>query len=69
MKKNYSKLTVSPLGVTMQGSLLSASAIKGATVQSVGQEVGVAYNLSATDGIDTNTGKTFAHEWEEGSGL
>ena len=66
MKKNYSKLTVSSLGVAMQGSLLSASAIKGPTVQSVGQEVGIVYNLSATDGIDANTGKTFAHEWEEG---
>ena len=69
MKKNYSKLNVSPLGVTMQGPLLAASTAKSVTVQSLGQEVGVAYDLSATDGIDTNTGKTFAHEWEEGSGF
>ena len=65
MKKSYSELTVSPLEVSMQGSLLASSVVRSASVNSVGQEVGVAYTLSAEDGIDVNTGKTFAHEWEE----
>ena len=66
MKKSYSELTVSPVEVSMRGSLLASSVPVRATIKSVGQEVGVVYDLSATDGIDGNTGKTFAHEWEEG---
>ena len=68
MKKSYSRLTVSPLEVSMAGNLLASSVLKSATVNSVGQEVGVAYDLSAEDGIDVNTGKTFSHEWESGTG-
>ena len=67
MKKSYSKLTVIPVEVSMRGSLLASSVPVRATIKSVGQEVGVVYDLSATDGIDSNTGKTFAHEWEEGT--
>ena len=67
MKKSYSKLTVSPLEVSMQGSLLASSVLVNAKIESVGQEVGVVYDLSATDGIDVNTGKTFSHEWETGT--
>ena len=67
MKKSYSELTVSPLEVSMQGSLLASSVLVHAKIESVGQEVGVVYDLSATDGIDVNTGKTFSHEWETGT--
>ena len=67
MKKSYSKLTVSPLEVSMQGSLLASSVLVHAKIESVGQEVGVVYDLSATNGIDGNTGKTFSHEWETGT--
>ena len=67
MKKSYSKLTVIPVEVSMRGSLLASSVPVRAKIESVGQEVGVVYDLSATDGIDSNTGKTFAHEWEEGT--
>ena len=66
MKKSYSKLTVSPLEVSMQGSLLASSVLVHAKIESVGQEIGAVYDLSATDGIDVNTGKTFSHEWETG---
>ena len=69
MEKSYSKLTVIPVEVSMRGSLLASSGLVHAKIESVGQEVGVVYDLSATDGIDGNTGKTFAHEWEEGSGI
>ena len=67
MKKSYSELTVSPLEVSMQGSLLASSVVRSASVNSDGQEVGVAYTLSTPDGIDENTGKTFSHEWESGT--
>lgn len=69
MKKIYSKLIVSPLEVSMRGNILASSVVHSATVSSVGQEVAIVYDLSATDGIDTFTGKTFVHEWEEGSGI
>lgn len=67
LRREYGGLETKSLEVAMSGSLLASSALVHTNIESVGQEVGVVYNLSATDGIDTNTGKTFAHEWEEGT--
>ena len=66
MKRSYLKLAVTPLNVSMRGTLLASSIITTGHIQSVGQEVGITYNLAAEDGIDVATGKTFSHEWEAG---
>ena len=66
MKREYAKLFVTPLEVSPRESLLASSIIATGHIQSVGQEVGITYNLSADDGIDQATGKTFSHEWEAG---
>ena len=66
MKRNYSKMTIAPLRMSMEGALLASSVVRGASVQSIGQEVGVVYDLSVEDGVDLFSGKTFSHEWEEG---
>ena len=50
MKREYSKTTISLLGVTSVDSLLSASATRNSTEQPAGQEMGLTYILSATDG-------------------
>ena len=44
--------------------ILAASIVQNSKIESVGQQVGFTYKLNSADGIDSNTGKTFSHEWE-----
>ena len=67
LRREYGGLATKPLEVTMTNALLASSVLVHAKIESVGQEIGVVYDLSATNGIDGNTGKTFAHEWEAGT--
>ena len=54
------------LALESGASLLAASIVTEDTyIQSVGQELGPTYDFSQE--IDTNTGKTFSHEWETGT--
>lgn len=64
LRREYGGLATEPLEVAMSGAVLASSVVQSATVKTLGQEVGVVYDLSAEDGIDVNTGKTFSHEWE-----
>lgn len=66
LRREYGGLATEPLEVAMTGAVLASSVVQSSIVQSVGQEVGVTYDLSEPDEIDTNTGKTFAHDWDEG---
>lgn len=68
-RRPYETMSMTVLETASAGPILAASVVTSAKVQSVGQEVGPVYDLSATDGIDTNTGKTFSHEWETGTGI
>ena len=62
VKRPYSKLTITTIKVEMGNPVLAGSVVDNSMITSVGQEVGPSYDLS-TD-IDSNTGKTFSHEWE-----
>ena len=56
------------LALESGASLLAASIVTEKTyIESAGQERGPMYNFDAPNGIDTNTGKTFSHEWETGT--
>lgn len=63
LRREYGGLATEPLEVAMTGAVLASSVVQSSIVQSVGQEVGVTYDLSEPD---ENTGKTFAHDWDEG---
>ena len=55
------------LALETGAGLLAASIIDDTQIiESVGQELGPTYDFSQE--IDTNTGKTFSHEWEAGIG-
>ena len=64
-KRPYETVAMRELALETGASLLAASIVTEETlIESVGQELGPTYNFS--DEIDTNTGKTFSHEWETG---
>ena len=66
-KRSYETMSMTVVETASANPILAASVITTAKVQNLGQELGPVYDLSATDGIDTNTGKTFSHEWESES--
>ncbi len=61
-KRPYSAMTITRFEVEFGTPILAGSVVDNSMIISVGQEVGPSYDLS-TD-IDSNTGKTFIHEWE-----
>ena len=64
-KKPYETMALRELALETGASLLAASIVtKDTYIQSVGQELGPMYDFDAQGGIDSNTGKTFSHEWE-----
>lgn len=65
-KRSYEPLTVEVLSVSCGSGILAASIVQNSKIESVGQQVGFTYKLNSADGIDSNTGKTFSHEWETG---
>ena len=65
--RSYEPLSMTVVETASASPILAASVITAARIQSVGQELGPIYDLSAPDGIDANTGKTFSHEWESSS--
>ena len=66
-KRNYEPLRFEALTLACGGSILAASVVPtGSKVDNVGQDVGKMYLFSTENGIDSNTGKTFSHEWETG---
>ena len=67
LRREYNGLAVTPMSVELSNTVLSGSVQFKAQVKSAEQELGPIYNLSAPEGIDSNTGKTFSHEWEEGT--
>ena len=67
-KRNYEPLMVEAVRLDCGSPLLAASiVVEGTRIESVGQEL-VTFDFSSENGIDSNTGKTFSHEWTEGSG-
>ena len=69
-KRPYETMALSELKLEAGAGLLAQSSIidENSVIESVGQELGPTYNFDAENGIDTNTGKTFSHEWETGIG-
>ena len=65
-KRSYETLSMTVVETVSASPILAASVITSAKVQSVGQQLGPIYDLDAEGGIDTNTGKTFSHEWGTG---
>ena len=65
-KRSYETMSMTVIETASASPILAASVITSAKVQSVGQQLGPIYDLDAEGGIDTNTGKTFSHEWESG---
>lgn len=63
-KKVYTPMEITAIEVGPGAPILAASIVEKSVIKSVGQELGPVYDLSAADGIDVNTGKTFSHEWE-----
>ena len=63
-KRSYETLSMTVVETVSASPILAASVVTSAKVQSVGQQLGPIYDLDAEGGIDTNTGKTFSHEWE-----
>ena len=67
-KRDYEPLVIETMTLSCGRPLLAASIIvDGTRVESVGHELGSTFNFSSENGIDSNTGKTFSHEWESGS--
>ena len=66
-RRSYETMSMTVVETASASPILAASVITTAKVQNLGQEYGPIYDLSAPDGIDTNTGKTFSHEWETGT--
>lgn len=62
VKRSYSRMTITRIGVESGNPILAGSVVDNSMITTVGQEVGPSYDLSAD--IDSNTGKTFSHEWE-----
>ena len=65
VKRPYSKLTITPIKVEMGNPVLAGSIVNNSMISSAGQELGPTYDISFD--TDSNTGKTFSHEWEAGS--
>ena len=65
-RRSYETMSMTVVETVSASPILAASVITSAKVQSVGQQLGPIYDLDAEGGIDTNTGKTFSHEWESG---
>ena len=62
-KKPYETMALRELALETSAGLLAASIVTEDTyIQSTGQELGPTYDFS--EEIDSNTGKTFSHEWE-----
>ena len=62
-KRPYETMALRELALETSAGLLAASIVTEDTIiQSVGQELGPTYDFS--EEIDSNTGKTFSHEWE-----
>ena len=66
-KRHYEPMTIEMQSLACGNSLLAASVVTGSKVDNIGQEVGMTYLFSTENGIDSNTGKTFSHEWESGT--
>ena len=66
-KRKYSQPYIEMVGIACPDYILAASVVSGSKIESVGQDIGLTYDLSQE--IDGNTGKTFSHEWESGDGL
>ena len=67
-KRVYQTLSVESVEILSESRILAASiVVDGTRVESVGHELGSTFNFSSENGIDSNTGKTFSHEWESGS--
>ena len=66
VRKPYEPLSIQLQATAPASPILAASVVATAKIQSIGQELAPVYDLSAEGGIDTNTGKTFSHEWEAG---
>lgn len=65
MKRAYNKLATTKLELILNATVLTGSIVSNSLISSVGQELGPSYDLSSD--FDSNTGKTFSHEWEAGS--
>ena len=63
-RKPYESLSMTVVETASALPILAASIVNNSMIQSVGQELGPSYDLSSEGGIDSNTGKTFSHEWE-----
>ena len=67
-RREYSSLKLAAVKLECaDGAILAASLISNSQILSVGQELGPEYDFAALNGIDSNTGKTFSHEWETGN--
>ena len=51
--------------VLSETPILAGSIVSNSLITSVGQELGPSYDFSSE--FDSNTGKTFSHEWEAGT--
>ncbi len=67
MKRPYEALSIQAVTSIPVCPILAASIVSNSKIESVGQELGFTYTLDSESGIDTNTGKTFSHEWETGT--
>lgn len=64
-RRVYSAPAIECIAISFAMPLLAASVANVSVINSVGQELGPRYDLSAEDGIDFNTSKTFTHEWDD----
>lgn len=64
-KRPYEKLAMLKIPVDPGKPILADSAVNNSMIMSVGQEVGPAFDYS--DAVDSYTGKTFTHEWDQGN--
>lgn len=62
VKRSYSRMTITPIAVETENSILAESVGNNSMIISVGQELGPTYDFSSD--FDSNAGKTFSHEWE-----
>ena len=63
--KKYIRMSTDIVTFVPRVPILAASVINNSMIESVGQEIGQSYGFSSD--IDSNTGKTFSHEWESGN--
>ena len=55
-------MMITPVKVEMGSAILAESVVNDSTIMTTGQEVGPSFDFSSD--FDSNTGKTFSHEWE-----